>query len=1222
MLKIYFFIFAFFYSINLFSQTTIAIQNFDEINPEWDFTNNIPFFDNNADGFFGIHDGDNDSDPNDTGIATGVNALNLLHLENDFLFINDLNDEGDNGTNDEAILAFSTFNISTYTNVFLSFDYEIVGFDSADYIQYEIIEDGLSTVIINLPKNDSGTISMPIQNKTKFVSINLIIKQNGADDYAGIDNIKLQGEEIIPCSELMISEYVEGTSSTNHRNNFIEIYNPSNITVDLDNYALVKYTGSNLNTSGTIYLTGAITAYGTYLIEDAKENIGTEADLSSGSSVMDYTGDDKIALINSGVIIDILGVIGEIENFAKDITLRRKSDIQSPNNQFDSNEWESYALEDVTNLNSHVSTCSGIIPEIQIYGNSNEITDGSTISNTVNNTLFGGVATTSDMTVTNSFIIKNIGSDILEINNIVIIGIHASHFSLENNISIHINPKDSIAFQINFNPTSKGIKTATVQITNNDASENPFDFIIQGEGTGISNSPLMITQYYEGEGNNKWIEITNISELSTPDNTYYLALYWNEDAKSPIGNTPSRKKLIPPLNPGQTIKYRASLNVTSPEYALDGNEIKTSVCGFTGDDIILISTTDDKTCWANKIDIIGNSNDWGTNISMVRKYGCENVQAKTGFEITDWFVFEISEINSAMTGLNLRIGEYYSGTTIFDNNSTWNNGLPDKYREAFIDIDFDTSIHGNIEVCSLTINKNITMNINIDNYVSIINDLNVIGILNVSSDGSLLMINNSGSVINNGTTNIYRTTTTLKKHDYTYWSAPVKNAMLEEVFVDSPQNSFYKFEPQNYSDSDQDGYDDDENAWQRAIGNMEVGKGYTAMAPNTNPFMDTQSVVFSGEVNNGSITVPVNLSNDISNENDDWNLIGNPYPSAIDAELFMHNETNQSILNGSLYFWTHNTSVTADDNQKYSSDDYAMYTIGTGGIMANSQGQIPTQFIASGQGFFVEAIQSGNIEFNNEMRVQSNNNNFFKNFNTKDSKNPFSTKLIKEQKNKIWLNLYNDQGAFSQILIGFLESASSSYESVFDGLRLDANNYLSFFSVVDNHHLAIQGTDPFHGNETIPLGFNSKIDEVVTLKIGIDHVEGIFEERDIYLYDTELDLSHNLKKGDYEFTSTFKGLTTDRFYLKFNDVVIFEESDFVNEKLIVIPKDEFMLIRTTNNSIISSLIIYDLLGRRIIQLEPNKAKVLIKKNTFSSNGIFIMHTKLQDSRTLVKRFIK
>ena len=58
------------------SQTTIiAIQTFDETDPEWNYTSTISFFDNNSDGFFGIHDGDNDNDTNDTGISGGANAI-------------------------------------------------------------------------------------------------------------------------------------------------------------------------------------------------------------------------------------------------------------------------------------------------------------------------------------------------------------------------------------------------------------------------------------------------------------------------------------------------------------------------------------------------------------------------------------------------------------------------------------------------------------------------------------------------------------------------------------------------------------------------------------------------------------------------------------------------------------------------------------------------------------------------------------------------------------------------------------------------------------------------------------------------------------------------------------------------------------------------------------------------------------------------------------------
>ena len=893
--------------------------------------------------------------------------------------------------------------------------------------------------------------------------------------------------------------------------------------------------------------------------------------------------------------------------------MRRKSHIQNPNNQYDETEWDVYGLEDITNINSHVSTCSGAIPEIEIYGNKIEIIDGSLDSNSNNNTYFGGIAPQSQNGVSKSFTIKNVGSGILEINNIDIIGINSSDFSLENSISQNINPNDSLIFQVNFNPISLGVKTATIQINNNDASENPFDFTIQGEGTGVSNSPLMITQYYEGDGNNKWLEITNTSDQPTQSNTYFLALFMNDDAKNPVGISPSRKKIIPALESGQTIKYSATLNVNTPEYAIDGNEIKTTVCIFNGDDIILISTTDDETCWENKVDIIGNSGDWGSNKSFVRKYGCAKVEAATGFNLEDWLEYEISEINSATAEFNLRLGEHYIGNTTFNNTERWDNGLPDIYRNVVVDYDYNTSLFGNLDVCNLTISNNTIVEINSNNYISIINNLNVEGVLNVLDKASLIMIDDSGQVTNNGNINIHKTTNTLKKHDYTYWSSPVKNANLSEVFSASPQDSFYSFETQNFSDENDDGYDDDSNTWQHASGEMEIGKGYTAMAPNTNPFVNKQSVVFSGEVNNGHLNAPVYLSNDNNNENDDWNFIGNPYPSAISADSLLNNETNKTILNGSIYFWTHNTAA---NNNKYSSDDYAMYTVNTGGIMATSQGQIPTEHIASGQGFFVEAIQQGSLEFNNSMRVKENNDTFFKIESTKNKE------LV--QKDKIWLNLYNEQGAFSQILIGFIDGASNIYESGYDGLRLDANNYLSFFSLIEDQKLAIQGLPSFNGDEIIPLGFTSKIEDETTLKISIDHLEGIFNDKNIYLFDKELNKTHLLTKEEYVFELKDQGSFNDRFSLQFSSAVLNIDDDNElnnNEKLIILKNGNSLEVKTTKNSIINSINIYDILGRSIIQKKTNNAIIFVSNNSLSSNGVYILHVKLNNSRTLIKKFI-
>lgn len=339
MLKFYIAVIISIISYSIFSQTTtISLQDFDETNPQWNFTSDISFFDNNTNGFFGIHNGDNDNDTNDTGIAVNANNINHSNMINDFLFINDLNDEENNGTNGEAILNFDTLNVTLYTHVFISFDYEIIAFESADYINYQIIEDGISSEINTLPKNDSGTINIPVQNKTQLISLNFIIKQNGIGDFAAIDNIKLQGEMIITCSELMISEYVEGTSSINHRNNFIEIYNPTNQNIALQNYNLTKFTNNNLNPTGSIPLTGTISPYGTYLIEDINETLGITANLSSSSSVMNFNGNDKIALRKNDVIIDLIGVIGDDTDFAKDITLRRKSHVQNPNNQYNEND--------------------------------------------------------------------------------------------------------------------------------------------------------------------------------------------------------------------------------------------------------------------------------------------------------------------------------------------------------------------------------------------------------------------------------------------------------------------------------------------------------------------------------------------------------------------------------------------------------------------------------------------------------------------------------------------------------------------------------------------------------------------------------------------------------------------------------------------------------------------------------------------------------------------
>lgn len=1139
----------------------------------------------------------------------------IVPSDGDFFWgIQDLN--GNCGSSGFEHIEFAEVDISQFRNVVLSFDVQVLGYDNGDDMKYQLwLDDEPQPEVLFIDGgNDFSTdgwssISISVPNHISSLKFTILIRQNGAD-IAGIDNIKLRGEPLIACNELMISEYIEGTSSTTIRNNFIELYNPSEDEIDLDAYALIKYTGKNTEVSATLNLTGIIPAHGNFLIEDNQEALHIDADLSTNSAVMNYNGDDKIALIKNAKLLDLIGTIGDSVPFAKDVTLRRQSRIQGPNNQFNPSEWDVYPLEDVTNLGQHTSFCEGSIPEIQLESQGFPIIDGSSQTSFTNATYFGSLPLEKDSVLTSTYTIKNLGNSDLTIFDIQITGKDAMDFNVNFQGPENVLPDDSLIFTITYKPSSLGLSTAKVEIINDDASENPYEFMIQGEGTGPADSPLLITQYYEGEGNNKWVEITNIGHDSTPDQMYYLALFWNEDTQHPIGINPSRKKSIPSLNPGQTIKYSATLNVNGPAYAQDGQEIKTTVCSFTGDDILIISTSDDESCWENRTDVVGTIGNWGVDMSLIRKYGCQQKGPDTGFDYNDWLIYDYTEVDKALGGTNQRLGEFYSGPASFENNS-WQNGLPDLQREATLVNDYNTAAYGNIEACNLYVSSGAVLTIDAGTEVLIENNLIVDGTLELLHEGSLLVINDDGLTVNQGNIRIHKSTNILKPFDYTYWSSPIQNAELESVFEASPKNSFYIFSAQNYEDLNQDGLDDNNDAWVRVSGAMDIARGYTSMAPNA-PFTELQNVIFNGVPNNGKLEITLQMQNPGNNPQNDWNLIGNPYPSSIDAEQLLNHPDNQDLLGGTLYFWTHTIPLAHNSNgsQSYSSDDYAMYTIGTGGIRASLDGQLPTQYIASCQGFFVEAHRPGNLVFNNSMRSSLNNDNFFKTSQSKKESEP----------NRLWLNLYNEQGAFSQILLGFIEGATLHFDKNFDGLRFRGNKYLSFYAPIDEMKYAILGMPPLKGEETIRLGFENYIQETTDLYIGIDQVEGELKQEPVYLYDKLTNTIHNLKEESYGFRINQQGTFNDRFELRFQDDINMIDVPQISEtRLIWFTQNNSLFIKTNNDDKIKNIKIYDFNGRRIKDQNTDNFLARIPWEGLPSRVMFILTAELADSRTLTCR---
>jgi len=110
-------------------------------------------------------------------------------------------------------------------------------------------------------------------------------------------------------TELFISEYVEGSSN----NKAIEIYNGTGANIDLSagSYSLAFYANGSSTATTTINLTGTAIDGDVYVIRHSSAALQTlidEGDQTDGSGW--YNGDDAVALLKSGVTIDVIGQIG------------------------------------------------------------------------------------------------------------------------------------------------------------------------------------------------------------------------------------------------------------------------------------------------------------------------------------------------------------------------------------------------------------------------------------------------------------------------------------------------------------------------------------------------------------------------------------------------------------------------------------------------------------------------------------------------------------------------------------------------------------------------------------------------------------------------------------------------------------------------------------------------------------------------------------------------
>lgn len=197
------------------------------------------------------------------------------------------------------------------------------------------------------------------------------------------------------CSELFISEYVEGSGNSKA----MEFYNPTLNTINLNNYRLVRYSNGSSTGSDSTNLVGSVNSYSTFVIANGVGVTSGTTATSPGCSpallaLAQQTdaaypaptfmnGDDAVVLVKISPYarIDIFGKIGEQPATAwsdvapydgtlgkwwtKDHSLQRKAfvkaGVMTNPAQFNVKlEWDSLPKDNWTKVGSHDCDCKPV----------------------------------------------------------------------------------------------------------------------------------------------------------------------------------------------------------------------------------------------------------------------------------------------------------------------------------------------------------------------------------------------------------------------------------------------------------------------------------------------------------------------------------------------------------------------------------------------------------------------------------------------------------------------------------------------------------------------------------------------------------------------------------------------------------------------------------------------------------------------------------------------
>ncbi|MBJ7879313.1 LamG-like jellyroll fold domain-containing protein [Gelidibacter salicanalis] len=380
-------------------------------------------------------------------------------------------------------------------------------------------------------------------------------------------------------------------------------------------------------------------------------------------------------------------------------------------------------------------------------------------------------------------------------------------------------------------------------------------------------------------------------------------------------------------------------------------------------------------------------------------------------------------------------------------------------------------------------------------------------------------------------------------------------------------------------------------SWERINENtaINIGLGYTMKGSGASTA--TQNYVFVGKPNNGTITNPISPGNDA--------LVGNPYPSAIDAKAFIMDNAS-SLIDGSIQFWDHFGVNNTHILREYQGG-YATYNL-SGGLTAvtpliTSDGVVieggagskqPGQFIPVGQGFFVTAntTTGGTLIFKNSQRVfnreGSGSSLFLRGADGNTSAANYRTNNPqKDSIKRIRLEFKSPEGTVRPLLLGFVPNylATDGVDYGYDAVNRDAISSDLSWSINESKYI-IQGVGDFEETKKFPFAMQLSKDGAIEIKL--TELENFSEAIDVYIYDSVLGTYHQINTTSFAI-SLDAGNYDKRFFLVFKDdkTLSIIDEDFKNVVVKFLQNTDEIFIQTPSGINVKQVYLVNIIGQTV-----------------------------------------